>query len=766
MNISVTRLIVRAWIGCQCVAVCHAQPPADAPIAGVNRSREAIAVNVVTEAPSIDDFLEGRSPAPPSSLTRVDGFVQRVPDDGKPATEDTTVYLAHDQTALYVVFVASDKDPQKLRTQLRRRDTTPDDEDSVGVVLDTFQDQRRAYQFWSSPLGVQNDGVFSEDTLETDRSFDAVWHSRGVITSAGYVVWMAIPFKSLRFSTESQTWGLLLYRRIGRRAEDAWLPHVSTRIRGRLNQAGAIRLTPGSPARNIQAVPYMSSRTYRVLDTVAAPSHASAPSFSAGGDASVGVDFKMVIRDSVVLDVAVNPDFSQVESDEPQSVINQRFEVFFPEKRPFFTENATYFDTPSTARLLFTRRIADPQAGIRLTGKLGPQSIGVIIADDQAPGRLAEAGSPLVGRRALVGALRYSRDLPRRSNVGAMLTERHLAGSYNRVLALDGTSRWSPTWSASVTAAYSTSQDLQRVRTSGSNVQVSVRRDSRTLNTFATVIDRDPDFKTDVGFVRRTDIREIDTGVSYRFWSRRKWLQDVWPGINLYQIWDTSGTNVLTEFNPTMTISLRHPTTLTLAQRLPVEVLRPKDYAALPQNRRYSQRWFNATLASSLSKVTLKTNVEVGRRINYLPPVGAAPLMAPFIHWESGLSFRPARSGIVVDNTYFIDRYMAEEGTATAFRAEVIRSRVNWQMTRRLAARVIAQYERTSVNSLYSRARARRALNADILVSYMVQPGTELYVGYNNNAQQIGDSLAGPWADTFINDGRQLFVKVSYRLPF
>ena len=151
--------------------------------------------------------------------------------------------------------------------------------------------------------------------------------------------------------------------------------HCSSRIEGRLNQAATLRgLVNISPGRNIQLIPFGAFRSFRSLDT----RDEDRPQFVRDrADFDGGLDAKLVFKDSLVVDVAVNPDFSQVESDEPQVTVNQRFEVFFPEKRPFFLENASFFETP--INLLFTRRIADPQFGVRLTGKLGPYALGAFL---------------------------------------------------------------------------------------------------------------------------------------------------------------------------------------------------------------------------------------------------------------------------------------------------------------------------------------------------------------------------------------------------
>jgi len=181
-----------------------------------------------------------------------------------------------------------------------------------------------------------------------------------MLTPKGYVVLFSIPFKSLRFPPgDSQEWGLFLYRAVPRKNEAGFWPECSSRFATRWPQAAVVDgLERVSPGRNLQGLPYVASRAFatREIDRQA--------------EAAIGFDGKAVLKDSIVVDATINPDFSQVESDEPQITVNRRFEVFFPEKRPFFLENQAYFDTPIP--LLFTRRIANPLVGGRATGRVGP----------------------------------------------------------------------------------------------------------------------------------------------------------------------------------------------------------------------------------------------------------------------------------------------------------------------------------------------------------------------------------------------------------
>src|SRR6266550_7483649 len=319
--------------------------------------------------PVLEDFLTMKPEGGAAlGMTRVDHFLQREPHDGEPVTEPTEVYLGYDNKNLYAVFVCHD-DPAKIRAHETRREDFEGD-DAVEIMLDTFHDRRRAYVFQVNPKGVQYDAIWTEASYAEqtngnfDASFDTLWYSRGKITPQGYVVWIAIPFRSLRFpSDQDQTWGVVLLREITRENEKAFWPRVAINQEGRLGQAGIAKGMRGiSPGRNIQLIPYGLLNSFHSVDD-RDPTQAHFQNRDIGG--TFGLDGKMILNDSLVLDMTANPDFSQVESDEPQVTVNQRYEVFFPEKRPFFIENADYFRTPID--LFFTRRIGDPQVGSRVT---------------------------------------------------------------------------------------------------------------------------------------------------------------------------------------------------------------------------------------------------------------------------------------------------------------------------------------------------------------------------------------------------------------
>src|SRR6185369_6502929 len=427
----------------------NALPPA------VNIRVDGVHIPLIERAPSFEDFAGMRvSSDLAQKMSKIDRFVQRNPNDGRPASQRTEAYLGYTTKNLYVVFLCFDTEPSRIRAHMNRREDIQED-DQIGLMIDTFNDHRHAYTIYVNPVGVQQDGTFTEGN-EPDLSFDTVWNSNAHMTKEGYVAWFEIPFKSLRFPhTPDQKWGILFERDIPRNNEASFYPPISSNQQGILSQETTVEgMKEISPGRNMQFNPYGSFRTFHALDT-RDPNQARYSNRLA--DMRVGLDSKFVLKDSLVLDTTINPDFAQVESDEPQTTVNQRFEVFFPEKRPFFQENSGYFDTP--VNMVFTRRIADPTYGIRLTGKVGHWGIGTLLADDRSPGKSVMETDPLSGHRAYYGVLRVTRDLWKDSNIGIIYTDRELNTSpdttctdlrctvgFNRVGGIDSKIRFNKNW--------------------------------------------------------------------------------------------------------------------------------------------------------------------------------------------------------------------------------------------------------------------------------------------------------------------------------
>src|SRR5712664_4262275 len=409
----------------------------------------------VHRAPKLEDFLENQ---PRESELTVTDFRQNSPGDGAPATEPTTAYLSYDDKNLYVVFVCQDESGA-VRAHLSRREGS-DQDDGVGVLLDTFRDFHRAYFFFSNPLGVQTDAIYTEGQ-GYDFSFDTLWGNSGRVTKDGYIVFFSIPFKSLRFSHgPEQTWGVALYRTILRKSEYDYWPYVTQRVEGLTQQFAPVGdLDNVSPGRNIQFIPYGLLANDHFLNQPNPLSAATPPAFLDRFEHRAGLDAKFVAKDSLTFDVTLNPDFSQVESDDPQVTINQRFAVFFPEKRPFFIENAGFFQTP--VNLFFSRQIQDPQFGARMTGKVGDWTLGALVIDDRQPGQGQTSGSEY-DTRAVDGVVRIAREFGKQSYIGAFASTRDFADTSNRIVSLDARLKLSPHWVTDLQATHTwTREDIR-----------------------------------------------------------------------------------------------------------------------------------------------------------------------------------------------------------------------------------------------------------------------------------------------------------------
>lgn len=714
----------------------------------------------ILEAPILEDFLDMQpSPAWQAKLLKLDGFVQRYPSDGQSATEKTEAYLGYDAENLYAIFVAFDSEPAKIRARLNRRESVPDDEDGVALWLDTFHDGQQAYVFSTNALGVQTDSVYTNDN-GYDLAFDTLWRSRGRLTDRGFVVWMAIPFKSLRFRpAPSQTWGVFVHRGLPRRAEYSFWPRMSTGMQNRVAQAATASGIQGiSPGRNLQFIPFSTVRLVSAEDL-------GGRSRIRSNETNLGLDAKAVLKDSLVLDFTVNPDFSQVESDEPQSVVNERYEVYYPEKRPFFTENTTYFDPAlsSPGKLLFTRRIVDPQFGLRLTGKIGAWAIGGLAADDQAPGRAVAPDDDLSGSRAYVGVLRVRRDLPGASTIGLTYTERDHEGSYNRVVGLDGGFRLNTNWSAGVLLVRSATKSFGGDIETGTNIEARLLRQGRAFGFDLKFADRDPGFRTQAGFVRMSDVRYLAQELSYTSWrDGSRMLSNIKPTLLLERGWNDNGGDLFATFSPSLTVELREPTQFKFYYWSWYDVLRPKDYAALPDDQRSKQHSIGLSTSTSRWRfATFSLDHSRGTRINYVSPEGVAPGLADFMKLTATIAVRPL-SGLSISNSYLLDRNRSRVESRNIYSSQILRTTWNWQITKELSVRLIGQYDGLTADHSLSSTKTRHNINADFLASYVLHPGTAIHIGYNSNMRRPEAVPGVREDDRYINDSRQFFVKVSY----
>ena len=729
--------------------------------------RPTVTIPRVDEAPQLEDFLAMKpSPRLQGKLLKVTGFTQTLARDGEPVSQNTDSYLAYDDENIYIITVAFDENPDQIRARMTPRESFRGD-DKIDVFLDTFFDERRAYGFTSNPLGVQMDGRWREGG-NFDSSFNALWHSRGTITDRGYVVWMAIPFKSLRFPAASeQKWGLVLIRWIPRNNEQSTWPWVTSKIDGRINQSATLLgIEDISPGRDIQLIPYAFARSFRALDE-RNPERVEFRSDSFEADA--GMDAKFVIKNRFALDLAVNPDFSQIESDEPQITVNRRFEVFFRERRPFFLENADFFVTP--INLFFSRRIADPQFGIRLTGKQGPYTIGTLVADDESPGEAVLPGDPLHGTRARFGVVRINRDIFDEGTVGILFTDREYENGHNRVGSLDTRFKLTPNWVGTLQAAASSTKSLEGNTLTGPAYSAELRREGKHYTQGTEYLDISPEFRTQAGFVRRTDIRSLSHETGYKFRPQGKFLISWGPSVEASGIWDHSGTRLDWELETSMSWEFNRQTLVSLFYESGRERLRPQDVRSLTRNLDFATRSQGLRFASQyISELSFSGDYSSGRQINLVPPEGETPYLAGFNEAELGFTVRPNRY-LRSDNTYVLSRLTRIGTGESIFNNHIFRSRWNWQFNPEISMRVILQYDTVLVNPSNTRLESRKNFNADFLFTYLLNPWTALHAGYNGNLQnialrptEIGSEIIR--TNDMLQDARQFFIKFSYLFQF
>ncbi len=375
---------------------------------------------------------------------RLVGFSQYQPQDGVPAVEPTEVLVWYSPTAIYFGVRARETHGDVVHATHADRDNI-DADDYVQILLDTYNDRRRAFLFGVNPFGVQQDGVridayaggaggtysggggFGSMNIlngNVDLNPDFIFQSRGRLVPGGYDVEIRIPFKSLRFAGgKVQSWGINVLRRVQHSGyQDSWAPVVRASA-SFMNQSGWLDgLTDLRRGLVLNLTPVA---TQRVNGDTTGTGYHYGPWF---GDVQLGMDVHYGLTPNLSLDGTVNPDFSQVEADVGQVTLNQRFALFYPEKRPFFLDGLELLDTPN--QLIYTRRIVSPDGGVKLAGKAGPWTIATIVTSDAA-------SESATGRHPAFGITRLRYDLGPTSNLGFVGTDREDGRQFSRLAGAD-----------------------------------------------------------------------------------------------------------------------------------------------------------------------------------------------------------------------------------------------------------------------------------------------------------------------------------------
>jgi hypothetical protein len=713
-----------------------------APGARAAAPPEASAVRL-SAAPTLDGDVLGD--AAWATVPALDTFWQMTPDEGRPASERTEVRIGYTSDTLYLGVICHDREPERIIVAESRRDSPLDETDSFQVIFDTFRDGQNGFVFGTNPTSLEFDGQVTNEGREADlgpglqtatvsgfnKNWDASWEVRTRTAEFGWSAEFAIPFRTLRYrGGRAQVWGVNFQRNIRRRNETSfWAPLPRQFTLYRVSRAGTLRGLEVPGQRNLKVTPYVLGET----------SHDFQARAGADQDARVGGDLKYSFTPSLTLDASVNTDFAQVEVDEQQINLD-RFNLFFPEKRPFFLENAGLFavGAPAEVELFFSRRIGiGPQgevvpilAGGRLSGKVHGFNVGVLDMQTRALEGVAHANN--------FGVVRLGRDLPNRSGVGAIFVSRQSTGSeapsgdYNRTYGVDG--RWG-IGRYGLLSGYAAKTSTPGIARDDHAYNLSANYLSPSWDIYGKYTEVGEGFNPEVGFLARTGYRkpeglvyyvrrmngwlglhEIRPHVSYRgFWKPDGFQESGFLHLDSHWEW-RNGYEVHTGVDVTRE-GLRQPFEI-----YPGVVVPPGTY-----DHQEVQLVFNTNKGAAVS---LDTRLVVGGWFG-----GHRVVTAPVVR---------ARVG---------DAFNAEVGWARndldlpggAFTTNLLRMRLSYSFTPRLFAQTLVQYNDSIDN-----------WSTNLRLGWLQTANTGLFVVFNEN-REVGGAPLG------VRD-RSLTVKFSHML--
>jgi hypothetical protein len=701
------------------------------------------------------------------------------PGDNIEAPVRTEALLLYDDARLYVGFRAFDSEPHKIRARLSDRDRAFQD-DFVGIVVDTFNDERRAFEFFVNAFGVQMDLVQDDVSGREDSSWDAIWDSGGHVNGDGYETEMAIPYTSLRFQRGAgdQVWGLDVIRIWPRDQRRTLASNLRDRdVSCYLCQVSKVVGFEGAtPGKNLEITPTLVAGNTEAMPADDFPDG----SLDSTSEEDLGLTVRWGFTPNLTLSGTVNPDFSQVEADVARLNVNEAFALFFPEKRPFFLEGADFFDTPIQA--VYTRTVAEPEWGTKVTGKEGKHAIGGFVARDEPDnGKLLVPGSEGSAFVDLEGAvddmvLRYRSDVGKSSAIGGLMTAREgQDGYHNRVAGFDTLIR--PTDKDNIRFQFLGSQ----TRYSGS---VLSRLDPDEFGHFAdsvddyamrlnyshrtkdygarfTYMDFGEDFRSDLGFIPRVDYRMAIAGGWYTWWqepeSKWAWFE---IGGDWDQTEDQSGNLLEREYEVTFLASGPKQSFFFFGTGF-----RDKTFNKVEFEQSFVNLFAEASPARDLS-LWVELNFSDREDVAFFDPDPLVPnggaRQGDEIRAAGNIRYNFGRH-LRTDLRHNYQTLDIDGGEA--FRANLTELRVVYQFNVRMFARAIVQYLDVERNlSLYPECGTQAGCNLEpeqenlfgqFLFSYKLNPQTAIFAGYTEN--QFGLQGTG-----LITTEKTFFLKLGY----
>ncbi|WP_413403164.1 DUF5916 domain-containing protein [Pseudoalteromonas sp. KJ71-7] len=686
--------------------------------------------------------------------TRVAVNYQDEPNEKGTPPVKTDAYIYDDGHNLYVAFVAYDPEPSKIRAALRDRDTLWQD-DNVGLVIDTFNDERTGYEFYVNPLGAQGD-IRMTDTDEwvSDLSWDAIWDSAGTINEDGYVVEMRIPFKALRFAQNQtdSTWGFSMMRNYQR---DVLYQLSSTGfdrdIKCSLCQFDKITgFNNLAPSKNLQLTP--------TLTALRNDQKTQVPGEWDNGDVDteVGLDLRWGITKDAVINATINPDFSQVETDSLELDVNTTYSIYYAEKRPFFLDGASYFKS-NLFELLYTRTIAEPNIGAKLTGKTDSHSYALMFADDDNSNVLLPSnqgsGFASLNDKTKAAVARYQYDIGQQGTIGVTTTHRESSDYHNTVLSVDG-SYWfnqSDTLNYQIANADTNNSkflvDNYNLAESQSDMAYALKltRDKRDYKLYATYDNIGEDYRTDLGYQEKVDYEKVGFGGGQTWYGDEHDMLTTWSyTADWDKTWAQNGDLLEEEYEGYMTFQGQKQSVFELGLLNRYENYNGNFYN---QNIGYFYTAFRPT-----KDLRLSLYAEYASRIDYtneqLGDVLTTQSQAVWDinnHWQLD----------VRHNYSHLDDYQGRR----VFTANLVDFRLYYKFSMRAMLKLILQFEDIDRNEdayFYQVSEINKDYGSQLVYSYKINAQTLFYLGYSDKGYQ-DDSLK-----SIERDQRTFFTKVSY----
>jgi len=703
----------------------------------------------ITNPPTIDGVVEANEW---KEATRIPVNIEVEPGDNLEAQVFAEALLMENGEALYIAYIAEDPEPNQIRGFYQDRDTGWNG-DWIGITLDTFNDERRAFGFYVNPLGVQMDSIHDDVNQREDESWNGIWDSVGQITENGYTVEVSIPLKQLRFAeTDSiQTWGVEILRQYPRdRVTMISSQEMDRDVSCYLCQISKMQgFDDLEPTRNLEIIPTVTALSIENRDPII--DDWEREDFDPEGS----LDVRWGITQDIYLNATINPDFSQVEADSTRLDVNNTFSLFFPERRTFFLDGADYFDTYEN--LVHTRNIASPEYGLKLTGKTGDHTYGVVAANDETtsfiiPKSLSSRIASIKDMKSKVAIGRYRMDLFENSTIGALVTDRRGSGYKNTVVSIDASLRPTDSDTISIQSMYSSSdyplmiqdQYSQESSISDHSHVIEYQHNDRRWDWRLGYYDWGDDFRADLGFINRVDFKHIVATVGHTWrWDGDGFFSRIRFAADYDRTEDQSG------------LRLEEETEFFLNMDGPKQSYLNGLFGGSETywNGKYFDEQFNMINVG----FSPTPNLTISSLIRYEDVVDFANTRLGYSkRWGPRIRYRFGRHFLLDVGHQFQD---FESDREHLFSANLTDVRATYQFDTRSFLRLTIQYadrERNQDNYLYPIEGRSRDLGAQLLYSYKVNAATRFFFGYSDSGFQNDDYNSIEYTN------RTFFAKFSY----